>query len=364
MKNTKKVALYSPYLDILGGGERHILSILKVFDELGYEIMLIWDDPAIIKKIAEKLSIVFKHITVIPNFLRNKNPLATINNTKKFEFLFYVTDGSYFFSAARHTYIFAMVPDKKLYRHHLLNQLKTMRVNFICNSQFTQKWLKKWGIQATVVYPFINNSYYIQTGQISNKDEIILSVGRFFPHLHSKKHKEIIETFKKYKQKSSNNLFKLYLVGGVNASDRSYFDEIKGLASKNKDIIVEANISESDLELLYKRARYYWHFTGFGIDENAHPEKVEHLGVAPLEAMAAGCIVICYNAGGPKEIIVDAETGYLFSTEQELLNKMNTIESNKRDQIRIAQNGVDFVKTHFSNEFFRKRVIEYFKLPL
>ena len=44
MKNKiKRVALYDPYLDTLGGGEKHILSILEVFAEQGYEVNIFWD---------------------------------------------------------------------------------------------------------------------------------------------------------------------------------------------------------------------------------------------------------------------------------------------------------------------------------
>ncbi len=34
----KKAALYDPFLDVMGGGEKHILSILKVLEEKGFEI--------------------------------------------------------------------------------------------------------------------------------------------------------------------------------------------------------------------------------------------------------------------------------------------------------------------------------------
>ena len=39
----KKAALYNPDLDILGGGEKHILSILRVLEDEGYEINIFWD---------------------------------------------------------------------------------------------------------------------------------------------------------------------------------------------------------------------------------------------------------------------------------------------------------------------------------
>jgi alpha-1,3/alpha-1,6-mannosyltransferase len=37
----------------------------------------------------------------------------------------------------------------------------------------------------------------------------------------------------------------------------------------------------------------------------------EHLGIVPLEAMAAGKPVIAVNRGGPTETVVDGETGFL-----------------------------------------------------
>ncbi len=43
MKNIKKACLYDPYLDTLGGGELHVLSIMQVLDSFGYEVSIFWD---------------------------------------------------------------------------------------------------------------------------------------------------------------------------------------------------------------------------------------------------------------------------------------------------------------------------------
>lgn len=361
MKNTRKVALYSPYLDVLGGGERHILSILKVFDDLGYNINLIWEDESIINKIKDKLSLTFKAVSVTPNFLSNKNPILTLKKTAEFDFFFYVTDGSYFASRAKKNYIFAMVPNKDLYKMNLLNRLKTHNFSFISNSGFTKLWLKKWEINSSVIYPYIDDSYFIKTEEISKKEQIILSVGRFFPHLHSKKHKEIIDLFKKYKQINPETNKMLFLVGGLDDKDKKYFDEVTKTASNRSDIVIKDNISESDLKLLYKRASYYWHFTGFGINEEKNPEKLEHLGITPLEAMAAGCTVFCYNAGGPKEYINTGKNGYLFTTEDELFSEMDeVIQASNQEKIGTA--AVDYVRRNFSYDIFKKNVTDYFEL--
>lgn len=364
MKNTKKVALYSPYLDILGGGERHILSILKVFDDLDYSIVLIWDDSSIIAKIEKTLSISFLHATVIPNFLDKKTPIQTMINTHSFEYFFYVTDGSYFLSAAKRNYIFGMVPNKDLYHVQGLNKLKTSNYSFITNSTFTHDWLFKWGIKSEVVYPYIHKDYFIKSEQIAKKEHIILSVGRFFPHLHSKKQGEIIEMFKKYKQNIPDSDVTLHLAGRVDDKDMNYFEEIKKMAETRSDIVIHKNISEIDLKTLYKKATYYWHFTGFGIDETKNPEKVEHLGMTPLEAMASGCITFCYGAGGPRELIKNDETGYLFNSFDELSSQMQQIEHDSNKRARIAQNAVSYVGENFSYEVFKKNVISHFRLHI
>lgn len=39
----KRAALYDPYLDTLGGGEKHILSILKALQDEDYEVSIFWN---------------------------------------------------------------------------------------------------------------------------------------------------------------------------------------------------------------------------------------------------------------------------------------------------------------------------------
>jgi len=112
-----------------------------------------------------------------------------------------------------------------------------------------------------------------------------------------------------------------------------------------------------ELYKLYELSTYFWHFTGFGVDENKNPEMVEHLGITPLEAMASGCLVFCYKAGGPKELIKDNENGFLFSDVDELIDTMIKINSDESLKEKVINNGRQFVKDNFSYEVFRDKVI-------
>jgi len=360
MKN-KKVALYNPYFDILGGGEKHIFSILKVLQEDGFEINIFWDEN-LTKQIEKKFSLQFiNKLKFLPNIFRNKafpfSTLQTLRTLITFDYFFYVTDGSYFFSPAKKNFVFCMVPQKNLYPTNIINKLKTANYQFIANSQFTGNWLNKWRIKNQVIHPYIDD-VFIDNYNVK-KEKIILSVGRFFPHLHSKQHEVIINVFKKLKQSSEYfKDYKLILAGGLKKEDENYFHKLKTLVNNDQSILIKPNLDFDELYKLYKLSCLFWHFTGFGIDENIHPEQVEHLGMTPLEAMASGCITFCYNAGGPKEIIKDGANGFLFNDEKGLIEKMGLSIKNQELRKKIISTARRYVKENFSYEVFQKRVKE------
>ncbi|PIX68554.1 hypothetical protein COZ40_02670, partial [Candidatus Roizmanbacteria bacterium CG_4_10_14_3_um_filter_39_13] len=190
----KTVGLYTPYLDIMGGGEKHILSILKVFDDAGYNTILFWNSD-LSAEIQNKLKLTFAHL----RFEKDLKSMTFFEKARKIsplDWLLYVTDGSYFFSPAKKTAVFCMVPDKKLYNLSPLNSLKTANALFIANSHFTASWLHKWGIQSRVVYPYVSEELFDEKPR--QRKPVILTVGRFFKHLHAKRQQDLIRTFLRF----------------------------------------------------------------------------------------------------------------------------------------------------------------------
>lgn len=355
----KKVALYNPYLDSLGGGEKHILSILEVLEkEAGYEPYIFWDTN-LSEPLKDKLDVHFTNLSFLPNIFQNKSGLIQkLHTLKDFDLFFYVTNGSYFFSSAKKNYVFCMVPNKNLFAATAINWLKTKNFSFITNSHFTQKWLSKWNIESEVIYPYISDDY-IQLQNIDlKKEKIILVTGRFFNHLHSKRQDIAIEAFNKLQEQGHFTDYKLILAGSVQSSDTDYLNKVTNMAVLNPNIEIKVNVSFTELFDLYKKANYYWHFTGYNVDEEIEPEKVEHLGITPLEAMAAGCTVFCYNAGGPKEIIKDGENGFLFSSIDNLIEKMTHLSLQHKDQ--LTKNAQQFINITFSYIHFKKKVLQQF----
>ncbi len=353
MKNQEikkiKVGMYDPFLDTLGGGEKYILSIMDVFAELGYEINIIWN-----KNLTQEI----KNRFSLQSIKRLKFlPLKTLKGLQTFDYFFYVTDGSYFFSGAKKNFIYAMIPDKKLYSKNLINRLKLINYQFITHSVFTQKWLSKFGTKSEVIMPYLDSKLINQSINFEKKEKIILSVGRFFSHLHSKKQDLMIKTFKDLKNKSKEFIdYKLVLAGGLMKEDQEYFESLKKLADNDSSIIFKPNISLYELYRLYGLSTFYWHFTGLGVDEEKNPEQVEHFGITPLEAMASGCLTFCYKAGGPKEMIENNDNGFLFSDSNELIDKMIEVNSDKLLKEKIIKNGKQFVKENFSYEVFKEKI--------
>lgn len=368
MKNQEtkkiKVGFYDPFLDTLGGGEKYIFAIMDVFADLGYEINIFWDKD-LSHEVKERFS--FRCIDTskyLPNiFKNNSSPLQTLRSLQTFDYFFYVTDGSYFFSGAKKNFVYAMIPDKKLYSLNLINRLKLINYKFITHSLFTKKWLKKFGIESKVIMPYLDGKLINQTIDFAKKERVILSVGRFFSHLHSKRQDLIIKTFMDLKKKSKLfSDYKLVLAGGLMKEDQKYFGDLKKLTGNNSSIVFKPNIKLDELYKLYELSNYFWHFTGYEVDEEKNPELAEHFGITPLEAIASGCLTFCYSAGGPKELIQDGKNGFLFTNTNELINKMIKIDTDNALRERVINNGKLYIKNNFSYEVFKEKVLSLIKV--
>src|SRR3990167_5634309 len=333
----KKAALYDPYLDVLGGGEKHILSIVKVLSDEDYDIDIFWDSD-LTKEIKKRFNLTFPSLKFQSNiFKKNISVLTRTTQLASYEYFFYVTDGSYFFSLAKNNFVFCMVPSRSLYSMSVLNKLKTSNVTFISNSEFTRKHLASWGIKSKVLYPYIDKVFFERNSSIV-KQKIILSVGRFFGGLHVKNHTVMISYFNKLVNSGLLNGYKLVLAGGLKKEDETYFENLKRQVKNNPNLILKPNVKFKELFNLYRSAEYYWHFTGLGVDEVKQPEKTEHLGIAPLEAMALSCISFCY--------------------EKELFEKMSKILADKRQRENIQTKSQAFVRENFGYDVFQKKVKE------
>jgi len=106
----------------------------------------------------------------------------------------------------------------------------------------------------------------------------------------------MIEAFRKLQLQG----WELHVVGGVkqNQHDIAYYEACKSAAAEFP-IVFHTNTGFDELKSLYRASRIYWHATGY---EEGDPICAEHFGIAPVEAMSAGCYPVLIDKGGLVEI--------------------------------------------------------------
>lgn len=357
-----KIAFYSPYIPdaTIGGGEKHLLDMaLALADE--HEVYVLVSESKHgheLGFIKEKYERFFGLDLSQIKFINT--PLGSLAGffhkllfTKQFDYLFYWTDGSLFFSLAKTNNLHLQIPFT-IQKNGFLDRLKLNNWRYKnANSHFTKKIIEsRWRTKVPyVINPMVDLDEFTPN---TKKEKIILNVGRFFRQLHSKRQDIMVEAFKKLVDKNPQLMkgWQLVLVGNV--EDNSYFNQVKQAAS-GYPIKVIKNAKRTSLVKYYNRASIYWHATGFGIDDQIEPEKVEHFGITTLEAMAAGAVPIVINKGGQPEVLGAQLSSYLWETIDELNATTASLIKNKNKLAQSRQLAVERA-AFFSKEGFTKRV--------
>ena len=64
----KKAAIYDPYLDTLGGGERYCLTVAEILLKNGYKVDIFWSgDKTLIEKAEKRFSLDLKDLNIVPD---------------------------------------------------------------------------------------------------------------------------------------------------------------------------------------------------------------------------------------------------------------------------------------------------------
>ena len=292
-----------------------------------------------------------------------KSLLKKYDQTKKYDFIFFLNDGSIPFLFSKNNILHVQVPfaSKINIKQKLLNTVKSKFINkIVCNSAFTASFIpENLKSKVQIIYPPVDIES-MQSDQV--KQNIILSVGRFDNILNSKKQDILIETFIKFVKQNPNTDWKLILMGGSRQqeTDNHYLIYLKNLA-KNLPIEFIVNPDFTKLKHIYSISKIYWHAAGYNVDQKIHPEQCEHFGITPVEAMASGIIPILTNKGGLPEIITDGLDGYLWDEPTELLAKTQIVINTPVEFQKMQQKAIESSK-RFSKEIFKNKIIDLLNL--
>ncbi len=357
-----KIALYSPYLDTYGGGEKYMMTIAEVLSE-EHDVNVLLDAHLVSlgsDKISRTLSERFNLKMDKVKFIRapiGKNSIffQRLIFLKKYDLLFYLTDGSIFYPSAKKNILHIQSPIKGQPSQSLWGGFKLKGWGLIIyNSNFTRENSQKnWPISSKVIYPPID------TDQIKplQKKKYILSVGRFFGFLKDKKHESLIKAFKDLYKNKQLAQWSLYLVGSASDGDLPYIQQLQKMA-KGLPIKFYPNLDYKNLITLYGESSIYWHAAGYGEKD---PNKMEHFGISTVEAMAGGCIPIVINRGGQPEIIENKENGYLWDQIDQLKQYTIDIIKDGEKRKKISKKAIERSKI-FSKNKFKEEILKVCKI--
>ena len=384
------VCIYNPNLRTFGGGEKHMAYFCKFFEECFCGNVQIDILAPYTKKKEEAARTPVQQEAINSHFGMNLtsvreisldlvnsfNPLAKIKKllvvedfSKNYDFFVNFNFMSVDRGRAKYNIYSCMFPPKKNKEKNLIKRIgkRLLFFNFyksydifISNSCFTNQWLgKRWPKvkRSMVVYPPCFDSADLK-GRYDEKQKknIILSVGRFFVDWHNKRQVEMIQFFMNGKDKFEN--FEYHLVGNVqsdNPKDLEYLKEVKNLAAKAGNVFVHENCPYSELVDLYKKAKIFWHATGYGISEEDEPEKMEHFGITTVEAMSYGAVPVVIDKAGQKEIVEQGVTGFKWLTEEECVGFTAKLASDDGLRKAMAKKASASLEP-FSYEAFYKKM--------
>jgi glycosyltransferase involved in cell wall biosynthesis len=353
----KKILILNPYIPTLGGGEKH-MGYLCRFLELRYtdvEIEILvhnYNDIDVfspsyitIADLNRQFNLdlqktTIKKLTIGNNatplgFLKYKRQIESI--TSKYDlFVNFMYFSKHYGRAKKNIYSCMFPPQKfisdsrfeksfgyRLLAKHLDAKFTNSYDVFISNSQFTNHWLREFwgkGLNQKIIYPPVFEELEIKNRfSLSEKKNIILSVGRFFVNDHNKKQDILVDFFIRNYNLLKNTEF--HLIGALsnNPVDVKY---VEGIKEKIKGFPITLHINAPFIEVMqyYREAKIFWHATGCDRDENIEPDKMEHFGITTVEAMSFGAVPIVVNKGGQKEIVENGVSGYLWNSEKDCID--------------------------------------------
>jgi hypothetical protein len=299
----KKVLINNAHNDTFGGGELYTLQVSKAVSQ--------FCDVSFIKK---PNPIAYKNN---PN-LSIENPKVLCDTNESFDYFLNISHfQSEKYPLANKNIKVVFFPKENL--------TVSGFDEIVSITDYSNKYVKEyWGREGLVCQPYSNNVV-----PLTKKEKTISSIGNFFyePDGHSKGFHYLIDAFK-----MMGDGYKLTLMG--HEISKPYINHLKKV-SEGLDVEILTDVSEQKKISILGESQFYWHANGY---LRGDPGQVEHFGIAPEEALKAGCLSYVHNSGGAKEFCTS------WDTLEELVNITKEKKPNPKHSLQTPNDMLKFWK--------------------
>src|SRR2546427_5154042 len=169
-------------------------------------------------------------------------------------------------------------------------------------SDFTKGFVrKKWERDSRTVYPPCPVEAFSEFSRVQPRENLVVTVGRMAPEKRFHLFVELARLVPKTR---------FVAIGSLSDERSAYYEQLKRTAPENVSFVLSPLRKVKDL---LGRAKAY-----------VHCAQNEHFGITIVEAMAAGCIPLVHDSGGPREIVSDA-VGFKWNSIDEAVAKVSSL---------------------------------------
>jgi len=203
----------------------------------------------------------------------------------------------------------------KIFYHNRVSHVDRL----LAVSDFTRQFVReRWGRESTTLYPpcpiDLHNNLRVP------KQDLVVTVGRIAPE-------KRIGLFLEMARRLPAVDFAI--VGSIATERRSYYDSLSAGAPSNVSFVVSPLRKVREL---LGRAKVY-----------VHTAQNEHFGITIVEAMAAGCVPVVNDSGGPREIVSD-DVGYRWNSVNAAVGKILELVNDDDVRRRLSENAASRAK--------------------
>jgi GT2 family glycosyltransferase/glycosyltransferase involved in cell wall biosynthesis len=351
----RSLAVYSPFELTPGGGERYLLTLAEVGLQHGLNVHFVSPAPYSRMRMTAVGSMLGLDLNgLVINSLGEAQELAPFDDwVVMSNQLVPPTRGLGVRNTLHCQFPFLSGRDQWQARRAWLTDYS----RFVVNSPFTaENVLRRLSEAREPELPIVILSPPVDVTDVPihpNKSGIV-STGRFFSGDHSKRQDLQIEAFRRLTALRPDDDLVLHLVGS-SATQPAHRKFLADCMTAAEGLAVQFHVDAplSEVNELYASSSLYWHSSGLNVDVALEPERCEHFGIAPIEAMGYGTIPLVVDNGGPADTVRPGIDGYHYSTVDELVARTDDLLNRSEDELRPMREATraranDFSRAHFA----------------